>query len=70
MQIPDTTLPIIESMIATCNYETQKNVGDIDAIYGWLVALDGNMKYDANIHVDLITCSEMEEMWAPASSLN
>ena len=62
--IPNTTPAIIESALATCGFEVDKSRGDIDAIYGWIVALDRDHKYNPNIHTDdLITATEMETVW-------
>ena len=62
--IPNTTPAIVESTLATCGFEVDKSRGDIDAIYGWIVALDKDHKYNPNIHTDdLITATEMETVW-------
>lgn len=62
--IPNTYPATIESCLATCGLEVEKKRGDIDAIYGWIVALDRKYNYNPEIHTDdLITATEMEAAW-------
>ena len=62
--IPNTNPATIESSLATCGFEVDKNRGDIDAVYGWIVALDRDYNYIPDIHTDdLITATEKEAAW-------
>ena len=62
--IPGTDQATIESAMVNSGFEVDKSRGDIDMIYGWIVALDRSFNYNPEIHTDdLITATEMEASW-------